>query len=86
MAMSIRNPDTEKLARQVSRLTGETLTEAIGKSLEERLVRLKRYRGSGREAIRKDIDEILARVDALPDLDTRTPDEIIGYDENGLPS
>jgi antitoxin VapB len=86
MALSIRNPDTEKLARQVSRLTGETLTEAIGKSLEERLVRLKRYRGSGREAIRKDIDEILARVDALPDLDTRTPDEIIGYDENGLPS
>jgi antitoxin VapB len=86
MALSIRNPDTEKMARQVSRLTGETLTEAIGKSLEERLVRLKRYRGSGREAIRKDIDEILARVDALPDLDTRTPDEIIGYDENGLPS
>lgn len=86
MALSIRNPDTEKLARQVSRLTGETLTEAIGKSLEERLDRLKRNRGGSREAVRRDIDEILARVDALPDLDTRTADEIIGYDENGLPS
>jgi antitoxin VapB len=86
MALSIRNPETEKLARQVSRLTGETLTDAIGKSLRERLERLKRNRGRSREAVRKDIDEILARVDALPELDTRTPDEIIGYDENGLPS
>jgi antitoxin VapB len=47
---------------------------------------LKRNRGGSREAVRRDIDEILARVDALPDLDTRTADEIIGYDENGLPS
>jgi antitoxin VapB len=84
MALSIRNPETEKLARQVSRLTGENLTEAIDKSLEERLERLKRNRGQN--AVRRKIDKILARVDALPDLDTRTPDEIIGYDENGLPS
>jgi antitoxin VapB len=84
MPLSIRNPETEKLARQVSRLTGETLTEAIGRSLMERLERLKRNRS--RDAVRKEIDKILARVDALPDLDTRTPDEIIGYDENGLPS
>lgn len=84
MPLSIRNPETEKLARQVSRLTGETLTEAIGKSLEERLERLKRERGQN--AVRREIDKILARVDALPEFDTRTSDEIIGYDENGLPS
>ncbi len=84
MALSIRNPATEKLARQVSRLTGETLTEAIGKSLEERLVRIRRSRKD--QTLRRDIDEILARVHALPELDNRTADEIIGYDENGLPS
>lgn len=84
MALSIRNPETEKLARQVSRLTGETLTEAIGKSLEERLQRLKCRRAD--RNLRRDIEKILARVDALPELDTRTADEIIGYDENGLPS
>lgn len=84
MALSIRNAETEKLARQVSRLTGETLTEAIGKSLAERLERIRRNRED--KSLRRDIEKILARVDALPELDTRTADEIIGYDENGLPS
>ena len=84
MPLSIRNPETEKLARQVSRLTGETLTDAISKSLAERLERLKRAHKE--RSLRRDIDEILARVDALPELDTRTVDEILGYDENGLPS
>jgi len=84
MAMSIRNPETEKLAREVSRLTGETLTEAIGKSLEERLQRLKRRRDDAN--LRRDLDAILARFHALPVLDTRSEDEIVGYDENGLPT
>jgi antitoxin VapB len=84
VALSIRNAETEKLARQVSRLTGETLTEAIGKSLAERLERIRRHRED--KSLRRDIEKILARVDALPELDTRTADEIIGYDENGLPS
>jgi antitoxin VapB len=84
MGLSIRNPETEKLARQVSRLTGETLTEAIGKSLEERLERLKGSRN--RDTVRKEIDKILARVHALPVRDDRPEDEILGYDENGIPS
>jgi antitoxin VapB len=84
MGLSIRNPQTEKLARQVSRLTGETLTEAIGRSLEERLERLKRNRKQQR--LRRDLEEILARVHALPVLDHRPEDEILGYEENGLPS
>jgi antitoxin VapB len=86
MALSIRNPQTEKLARQVSRLTGETLTDAIGKSLAERLERLKQDRSRSHDAVRREIDEILVRVHALPVLDNRTEDEILGYDENGLPS
>jgi len=84
MPLSIRNPETEKLARQVSRLADETMTEAITQSLRERLERLQRARKE--RNLRRDIDEILARVDALPELDTRSADEIIGYDENGLPS
>ena len=38
-----------------------------------------------REKMRIDIDELLKRVDLLPMLDDRTPDEIIGYNENGIP-
>ncbi len=84
MPLSIRNRETERLVREVSRLTGETMTEAIGKSLEERLERLKRSRDN--EQVRRDLEEILTRVHALPVLDHRSDDEIIGYDENGLPS
>lgn len=31
------------------------------------------------------VKELLARLDALPDLDNRTPDEIMGYGPDGLP-
>jgi antitoxin VapB len=75
MALSIKSIETEDLARKVAAQTGESLTGAIQKSLEERLERLNTNRRS----------HILERVDARPDLDARTPDEILGYDEDGLP-
>ena len=53
-------------------------------SLEERLECLNNNRRS--QALTAQIDDILQRVDAMPDLDARTPEEIIGYDEDGLPS
>jgi antitoxin VapB len=83
MALSIKNPETEQLARQVAQVTGESLTEAIQKSLKERLERLSRQQRH--HFMRSEIDEILRRVDALPILDHRSPDEIIGYDEHGIP-
>jgi len=84
MGISIKNIQTEKLAREVSKRTGESLTEAIKNSLEERLQRLKQRRRS--QLAVTQLEEILRRVDAMPVLDPRTPDEIVGYDENGLPS
>jgi len=33
----------------------------------------------------RQVEALLRRVDAIPPLDTRTPDEILGYDERGLP-
>jgi antitoxin (DNA-binding transcriptional repressor) of toxin-antitoxin stability system len=35
--------------------------------------------------LKRAIDKILRRVDRLPVLDDRSPDELIGYDEDGLP-
>ena len=83
MPLSIKNETTERLARQVAGATGESITEAIQKSLEERWDRLKERR-RGRVLTRQ-IEDILRRVDALPTLDDRSPDEILGYDEHGLP-
>ncbi|HEY6180639.1 MAG TPA: type II toxin-antitoxin system VapB family antitoxin [Terriglobales bacterium] len=83
MALSIKNETTERLAREVADEAGESLTKAIQKSLEERLDRLKLRRR--KRVLESQIDEILARVDQLPILDPRSPDEILNYDENGLP-
>jgi antitoxin VapB len=83
MGLSIKNLETERLARQVAEEAGETITEAIDKSLRERLERLNRRKGS--QAKRDKVDEILRRIHALPILDPRTPDEILDYDENGMP-
>jgi antitoxin VapB len=81
--MSIKSIEVERLARQVASKTGESLTGAIEKALRERLERLKQERR--RQIIRAQLEEILDRVDRLPILDSRSPDEILGYDEHGLP-
>ena len=83
MALSIKNPEAERLARQIARETGESLTEAIQIALRERLRRLpQRRRG---RIMNERLEEILRRVDALPPLDTRPDDEILGYDSQGIP-
>ena len=83
MPISIKSIETERLARELAAKTGESLTGAIQRALEERLARLKQQRRS--QVLRNHLDEILQRVDRLPVLDSRTPDEILGYDEHGLP-
>jgi antitoxin VapB len=83
MALSIKNDATERLARQVASETGESLTEAIQKALEERWQRLKTRRRS--RILAAQLEDLLQRVDALPTLDSRPADEILGYDEDGVP-
>ena len=83
MPLSLKNPEAERLAREVASRTGETLTTAIVVALRERLARL-RHRPNTRR-LRDDLREIGERCAALPTLDERPADEIIGYDERGLP-
>jgi antitoxin VapB len=83
MALSIKSIEAERLAREIASKTGESLTAAIQKALEERLERLRNQRRS--QILASQLEEILRRVDRLPVLDERTADEILGYDEHGLP-
>jgi antitoxin VapB len=84
MALSIKNPETERLARELARITGESLTEAVTKALRDRMVH---ETGRGRDpTLLDDIRRIQEEVARLPVLDHRRPDELLGYDENGLPS
>jgi len=83
MPISIRNPRVERLARDVSRHTGENMTQAIERALKERLagLRASKERAAKLRAIRRLVDS----VKRLPVLDHRTPEEILGFDEHGLP-
>jgi len=86
MALHITNPRADKLARELAKQTGETISDAVVKALEERLERNGDARQKEIERRRADIEEAVARIRKLPVLDDRTDDEILGYDEDGLPT
>ncbi len=84
MALNIRNAEAERLAARLAKLTGETKTEAVAQALRDRLARLQRERTGRRLA--DELDEIARHCAALPVLDARPADQILGYDDEGLPS
>lgn len=83
MALSLKDPETDRLAREVAALTGETLTDAIRIALAERLGRERLRRG---ETVRlaDRLEQLGLECASLPDFDTRSPDEIVGYDATGM--
>ena len=81
MALSVKDPEADRLAREVAPRTGETLTAAVIVVLRERLARL---RGKPRRRrLREDLREIARRCAQLPTLDDRPADDIPGYGERG---
>jgi antitoxin VapB len=83
MALSIKDERADRLARELARRTGESLTEAITRALEERLRRVAPRKHDAR--LLRELNDIARQSAALAGDDRRTPEEIIGYDENGLP-
>ena len=81
MALSIKNVEAERLARELARERGTTLTNALIIALDDALRRERRRRIT--PSVHAAILEISERCAALPDLDDRTADEILGYDERG---
>jgi antitoxin VapB len=84
MAFNIKDTETDELARELAAATGETLTDAVKTALREQLMRIRARRPQ--RSRRDELAEIARRCAALPVLDRRPADEILGYDENGLPS
>ena len=84
MALDIDDPETEALARELAERTGETIAAATKRALQERLARLDSE--AAKAALLEDLAAIRRKWAAMPLLDGRSADEILGYDENGLPS
>ncbi len=86
MALNIRDPEVHALARKVADAAGETMTQAVRRSLEERLSRIGQVSEAERLRRLAAMAEFARRFREAPIVDPRTPDEILGYDENGLPT
>jgi len=84
MGLNIKDEETDRLAREVARLAGETITEAVRRSLADRVERLRAEKRDA--ALVDDIMQIGRRCAALPVRDDRPADEILGYDSSGVPS
>ena len=86
MGVIVKNPATEAKIRKLAARTGESLTEAIDHAVEERLERFGPPKRKGR-VNRKRLAELIAYFNSLPKINEHlTDEEIIGYDENGLPT
>jgi len=83
MALSIKHPEADRLARQLAARTGESLTDAVLNALRERLTRERSK--SDAAQILDELRAIRERMACYPVLDDRSPDEILGYDEHGIP-
>lgn len=84
MALNIKDPATDALARELAAETGESITEAIKVAMAERLARLRRRQAAPSRTV--DLQRFIDRGRARATLNPRTPEEILGYDETGLPS
>ena len=82
MALSIKTEEADRLARELAAATHESLTEAVTIALRERLDRVHALR---RLDIAPRLERLTAEYSELPVADHRTPDELVGYDADGLP-
>jgi antitoxin VapB len=85
IALLLHSPEAAQFAHELAAETGESIDVAVTIALRDRL---RRERGmlSTPEARFRALRRISEEAATLPVFDDRTPDEILGYDDNGLPS
>jgi antitoxin VapB len=85
--MNIQDPQAHRMAQELAELTGQSLTDAVKMALQQTLAKFKASKTAPQSRPLVDrLNEIALRCAALPDYDNRSADEILGYDEHGLPS
>jgi antitoxin VapB len=82
MSLNIKKEETHRRARELARLAGETMTEAVDRAIAERLDRIRKKRNKAN--LMKRLLAIGRECATLPVLDNRPPDNML-YDEQGMP-
>lgn len=84
MALSVKDPETDAMVRKLARRRRTSFTGAIRLAVSNELAKDDRP-AKDPETFRAIVAELQAEWAGMPVLDDRTADEILGYDENGLP-
>lgn len=84
MQLNIKDDDTHALAKRLASLTGESMAKAVKRAIQERLAQVEKMRGG--PPLADELDRIALYCARLPRRDERSGDEIIGYDESGIPA
>lgn len=82
MALNIKDPETDRLARELAALTGQPITTAVREAIEERIASLRLRKAS---TASPDLTGIIVRGRARRRLDDRPEEEILGYGDVGVP-
>jgi antitoxin VapB len=85
MGILITNSETEAKVRKLAKRTGRSLTAAIDHAVDQELAKLAQPRRKKGYVDREKLAEVLKYFDSLPVDDPRSHEEIIGYDDQGLP-
>lgn len=86
MNLVIKSDEAQKLATKLAEASGETVDQVVVEALREKARRELQPTPEDRSGIAEMLLEHGRRYSQLPEKDTRTADDIIGYDENGLPT
>lgn len=91
MSINIKNQEADRLLAELKKTTGKGASELVLDLLRKEHARMAREERP--QPDQAEIERILAATREMqrlwresPVVDPRTPDEILGYDENGLPS
>jgi antitoxin VapB len=82
MTVLIKDEETDRLIRQLAERTGATITDAVKDAVSEKLARTPLSEQEIAERLRR-IEAIVARAQAMPTLDDRSANEILGYNDKG---
>jgi len=81
MAVLIRAKRVEDKIRKLARQNGETLTRAVEKAVDSQLAATTPAPKGRVDWAR--LESLQAAIEAMPTVDGRSPDEIIGFNERG---
>lgn len=90
MALNIKNTEVERLAEEISRLTGESKTEAVRRALEERKGRLAFRVADDNRAERlrvfleREVWSVMPKEQLGRSLSKAEEEAILGYGESGV--